>query len=169
MAAAFEKSPTNARFYLRQHGATKFSRLAPAIVVHDDTLDAMRQRFISELDLLIAVGGQAANKATSGTVAEIKLALSLQVPVLVVPQAGGDAADFVPLLAGHIKQAFNETSLADAVRQANERIAGLSPSALPGFADTDLPELVGDVIAKLMGAGIRRSRDAIDGAPGNDW
>jgi hypothetical protein len=167
--AAFEHSPTSARFYLRQRGTTKFSRTAPAIVVPGDTLEAMRRRFVSELDLLIAIGGEKAREPISGTIEEIKLAISQQIPVLIVPQAGGDAARFAPELATHVKQAFCDASLADMICRANATIAGMSPGELLGFATAGLPELVGDVIAHLMGAAIRRPRDALDQAPGSDW
>jgi phosphoglycolate phosphatase len=95
VVAAFEHNPTSARFYLRRRGTTAFSRTAPAIVVSGDTLEAMRQRFVSELDLLIAIGGRKFDtEQTSGMIEEIKLAIHQHVPVLIVPQAGGDAARF---------------------------------------------------------------------------
>ena len=76
VVSAFEQNPTLARFYLRNRGTTVFSRAAPAIVVREDTLEAMRERFISELDLLIAVGGERTDEPTSGTIQEIELAMS---------------------------------------------------------------------------------------------
>jgi hypothetical protein len=169
VVAAFEQNPTLARFYLRRRGTTAFSRTAPAIVVPGDTLDAMRERFVSELDLLIAIGGEATSEATSGTVGEIKLAISRQVPVLIVPQAGGDAAQFAPELEGHVRQAFPDAPLANAICRANATIAGMSLDDLLGFAATGLPELAGDIVAQLMGAAFKRPRDALDGAPGDDW
>jgi hypothetical protein len=47
----------------------------------------MRQRFVSELDLLVAVGGEKTGERISGTIEEIKLAMSQQIPVQIVPQA----------------------------------------------------------------------------------
>jgi hypothetical protein len=64
---------------------------------------------------------------------------------------------------------FTDPSLVNAICRANATIAGMSPDELLGFAGSGLPELVGDVIAQLMGAAIRRPRDALDGAPGSDW
>ncbi len=124
VVAAFEHSPTSARFYLRQRGTTKFSRTAPAIVVPGDTLQAMRQRFVSELDLLIAIGGGNGREPSSGTIEEIKLAISQQIPVLIVPQAGGDAAHFAPQLASLVRQAFSDAPLADVICKANATILG---------------------------------------------
>jgi len=169
VVGAFDHSPTSARFYLRRRGTTRFSRTAPAIVVPGDTLEQMRERFISELDLLVAIGGQKTSESTSGTIQEIKLAISQKVPVLIVPQAGGDAALFAPELETQVKLAFPDARLVDKICRANAIIAEMSPDDLLGFAATGLPELVGDVIAQLMGAAIRRPRDAFDGAPGSDW
>lgn len=129
----------------------------------------MRERFISELDLLVAVGGQKTSESTSGTIQEIKLAISQKVPVLIVPQAGGDAASFAPELETQVKLAFPDAPLVDEICRANAIIAEKSPDDLLAFARAGLPELVGDVIAQLMGAAIRRPRDALDGAPGSDW
>ncbi len=169
VVAAFEQNPTSARFYLRRRGTTAFSRTAPAIVVPGDTLEAMRERFVSELDLLIAMGGQQTAEPMSGTIQEIKLAINQRIPVLIVPQAGGDAARFAPELEAHVRQAFMDASFADAICQANAKVAGLSPEELLGFAVIGFPELIGDLIARLMGAAIKRPRDALEGAPGNDW
>ncbi len=169
VTAAFEKNPTSARFYLRKRGTTKFSRLAPAIVVHGDTLEDMRARFVSELDLLIAVGGQKTQEVTSGTAAEIKLALDNQVPVLIFPQAGGDAACFAPELAAHVRGAFADKAMADAVCKANARIAAVPGEDLAGFMENELPDLTTDLIAQMMGTQTNRPRDAIDQGPGSDW
>jgi hypothetical protein len=169
VGAAFNENPTLARFYLRQQGTTAFSRTAPAIVVREDTLEAMRERFVSELDLLIAVGGENTGEPTSGTIQEIELATSRQIPVLVVPQASGDAARFAPQLEGRVREAFPTASLVNAIRGANATIAAKSPNDLLSFATNGLAELVSDIIAQLMGAAIRRPRDALDGAPGDDW
>jgi hypothetical protein len=169
VGAAFNQNPTLARFYLRRQGTTAFSRTAPAIVVREDTLEAMRERFVSELDLLIAVGGENTGEPTSGTIQEIELATSRQIPVLVVPQASGDAARFAPQLEGRVREAFPTASLVNAIRGANATIAAKSPNDLLSFATNGLAELVSDIIAQLMGAAIRRPRDALDGAPGDDW
>ena len=169
VTAAFEQNPTSARFYLRKRGTTKFSRLAPAIVVRGDALEDMRERFVSELDLLIALGGQKTREATSGTVAEIKLALGNQVPVLIFPQAGGDAAGFAPELVSQARNAFVDASMADALSKANAKIAAVPVEDLPGFMESDLPILAAELIAQMMGAAIKRARDFIDRGPGSDW
>jgi hypothetical protein len=169
VAAAFDQNPTSARFYFRKGGESRYTRTAPAVVVPSAALEAMRERFISELDLLIAMGGRRTKEPTSGTVLEIKLALKQQVPVLIVPQAGGDAAGFAGELEASVRRAFTDASMADAICQANATIAKLSPSDLLTFAATDFPKMVGDLIARLMGAAMRRPRDALEGAPGSDW
>ncbi len=129
----------------------------------------MRQRFTSELDLLIAAGGEKTSESTSGTIEEIKLAISKQVPVLIVPQAGGDAASFVPELEKYVRAAFADTSLAEAICTANAKIAAVSRDELLGFAVTEFPDLVNDLVARLMGAAMNRPRDALVGGPGSDW
>jgi phosphoglycolate phosphatase-like HAD superfamily hydrolase len=169
VSAAFEQRPTSARFYLRSRGTSTFSRTAPAIVVPGDSLADMRQRFLSELDLLIAAGGERTSEPTSGTIEEIKLAISKQVPVLIVPQAGGDAASFVPELERYVRAAFADTSLAEAICTANAKIAAVSRDELLGFAVTGFPDLVNDLVARLMGAAMNRPRDALVGGPGSDW
>jgi predicted polyphosphate/ATP-dependent NAD kinase len=129
----------------------------------------MRERFVSELDLLIAVGGQKTQEATSGTVVEIKLALDKQVPVLIIPQAGGDASGFAPELASHARNAFVDASMADAICEANAKIASVPAEDLTGFMENDLPILAGDLVAQMMGAATKRARDYIDRGPGSDW
>ena len=93
--------------------------------------------------------------------------------MLVVPQAGGDAAGFAPKLEARVKEAFPTASTAPLVNMilgANATITAKSPDDLLSFAGSGLPELVSDIIAKLMGAAIRRDpRDRLREAPGDDW
>ncbi len=57
VGAAFEENPAAARLYLRCGGGKSYNSAAPAIVVPGDDYQAMRQRFIGELALLIAIAG----------------------------------------------------------------------------------------------------------------
>ena len=80
--------------------------------------------------------------------------------------SGKEVSD--PQLEGRVREAFPTASLVSAIRGANATIAAKSPNDLLSFATNGLAELVSDIIAQLMGAAIRRPRDALDGAPGDD-
>jgi hypothetical protein len=87
---AFQKNPTAARFYLRRRGSSQYSCTAPAVIIPGDDFGPMRERFIGELDLLVAIGGD--DQGAGGTETEIDLALKRSIPVVILRQGDGAAA-----------------------------------------------------------------------------
>jgi hypothetical protein len=158
--AAFNVNPSLARFYLRpKSGPSSYERTAPAIIVPGDTYEQVRQRFIGELSLLVALGGVSFAKQTQpGTVAEIELAIEKRVPVLLIPQVGGHVFDYRQTFLDRIGSAYGDPKLIDAVRAANQKIWDLNPGELRDFAQGDMTSLIEDVIAEAAGARVRYER-----------
>jgi phosphoglycolate phosphatase len=156
VSAAFGVAPDRARFYLRSRGGTYYSGTAPAIVVSETSgpagiYDAMRERFVSELSLLIAYGGTPpAEGRTSGTVAEIERALDLGIPVLIIPQAGGHVAAYRPTLLQAIDRSYSDRALARQVRLLNEEIATVAAENLNDYARGELPEGIDELMRVLF-------------------
>lgn len=159
VSAAFNVNPSLARFYLRKSGTSSYERTAPAIIVPGDTYEPMRERFIGELSLLVALGGVGLAKQTQpGTVAEIELAMEKRVPVLLIPQAGGHVFDYRQTFLDRIGSAYGDPKLIDAVRAANQKIWALNPGELRAFAQSDMTSLIEDMIAEAAGARVRYER-----------
>jgi phosphoglycolate phosphatase len=155
VAAAFDVNPSLSRFYLRKSGTSSYERTAPAIIVPGETYGPMRERFIGELSLLVALGGVGrANETQPGTIAEIELALSRRVPVILIPQAGGHVFDYRPGFLERLGAAYRDASLAASVRAANEKIWSLGAAELVAFAQGDMVTLLEDVIADAAGAAV---------------
>jgi hypothetical protein len=158
VSAAFSEDPLRARFYLRKAGKSVYNRTAPAIVVpsHDESFGAMRQRFVLELSLLVALGGvnyQAGIR--SGAIEEIELALKHQIPTILIPQAGGHVYEYQQQFLGRIGAAYPDP-LAAFIRAANEKVWALSAPELEGSSAGDrMVSLFEDVIYKAVGAAIR--------------
>jgi len=153
VSAAFGVAPQCARFYLRTHGGTKYTGTAPAIVVSSgpnavlDVYSSMRTRFISELSLLVACGGTARSDGRkSGTILEIEMAMDKQIPVLIVPQVGGEAAAYRDTFLHNIDRVYPDSILAREIRSINERMSVVPASEMASFAQSDLTE----AIQKLM-------------------
>ena len=149
--AAFEENPNAARFYLRKRGTSKFSRTAPAIVVPGDDYAAMRERFIDELNLLVAIGGDA-HGATSGTETEIDMALNSSIPVIIIKQAGGSAARRKPEMMRSLAEPYADRTLAAMIRKVNEDLDTVAPDALPSYVGTTLIDQIEDLVALSMGS-----------------
>ena len=158
--AAFEADPSSARFYLRKRGTSHYSRTAPAIIVTEATLEAMRDRFIPECDLLFAAGGDSTDKNASGTIAEIKRAAELQIPVLILKQAGGDAAAYAQEYVASIDGNYPDRGFAAEIKRANSALHAQPVEQLENFFASELPELIENLIAAFIGSTTRRPRPA---------
>lgn len=156
VSAAFDVDPMRARFYLRKSGTSTYGRTAPAVIVSGDTYTPMRERFINELSLLIAMGGvNWDNEIQLGVIEEIELAFSQQIPIVLLPQAGGHVFDYHQRFLERIDSTYKDSSLADSIRSANEKVWALSASALIDFGDGDMVLLLEDLISDAVGATIR--------------
>ena len=156
---AFEENPNAARFYLRRRGSSQFSRTAPAVVVPGEDFAAMRERFISELDLLVAIGGDTAGVETSGTETEIDMALARSIPVVILKQAGGNAARRKPAMMGSLSKSYADPELAEMVRKLNEELDAVAPEELPGYFSGRLIDRIEDLIAASVGSSGQRAAD----------
>jgi phosphoglycolate phosphatase len=153
--AAFSVRPSCARFYFRRGGGRSYRRLAPAIVVEDSSYAEMRRRFIGELSVLIAMGGYRLDCDPGGVEDEITLATELGVPVLLIPQAGGDVAALWSAFMERIDSRYPDVGLAGAIRKANVECAKVVVAELQVFIQCRLPELVEDVLEALIESGIQ--------------
>jgi HAD superfamily hydrolase (TIGR01549 family) len=173
VSAAFEAMPLRARFYLRTGGGTKYASTAPAIVVasgsdpNHDVYEPMRKRFISELSLLIAYGStERADGRTPGAILEIEMAMSKQIPVLIVPQVGGAVAEYREKFLQGIDRAYPDPMLAKEIRALNLRIGDLPAAELTSFARSDLPEAIHELMRRLARCSLQVGRrEAIS----TDW
>ncbi|MDI3561352.1 HAD hydrolase-like protein [Bradyrhizobium sp. Arg816] len=164
--AAFEGNANAARFYLRRRGSTQFSRTAPAVVVSDEgagRADAdfgrMRERFISELDILVAMGGSSRDGGPSGTEIEINMALERSIPVVILKQAGGIAAQCKAKMMANLGVTYSDPKVASLVRKVNEELDAVGPAALPAHVDNILVNQIEDLIAVSIGSEGRRAGD----------
>jgi phosphoglycolate phosphatase-like HAD superfamily hydrolase len=153
---AFSVSPSSARFYLRRRGTSSFSRTAPAVIVPGDSLEAMRERFIPECDLLLAVAGRARPGERSGTLLEIERAMKLQIPVLILKQAGGDAGAYADTFLNSIKAIYDDKHLASRIEHANVQLHEIPATNLNAFCSAQLPDVIEDLIAEYMGSSTPR-------------
>ena len=119
----------------------------------------MRKQFIGELDLLIAIGGDARATEESGTEIEIGMALERSTPIIILKQAGGNAARRKPEMMRSLSQAYADPTLAAMVRKVNEELDAVAPEALPAYVSTTLVAQIEDLIALLMGAAEQRAAD----------
>lgn len=156
---AFEKNPNAARFYLRRRGRTQFSRTAPAVVVPGEDFAAMRERFISELDLLIAIGGDSTGVETSGTETEIDMALARSIPVIILNQAGGTAARRKSAMINSLSQYYVDDGIAKMVRDLNEELDALPLDHLLGYFDSILIDRIENLLAASVGTFGQRAAD----------
>jgi len=167
--AAFEQNPNAARFYLRKRGSSKFSRTAPALVVPGEDFAAMRDRFIGELDLLVAIGGDSPGPEESGTEAEIGMALARSIPVVILTQGGGNAARRKPAMMSNLSQSYADPKLAALVGKLNEDLDAVAPEALPGYVSSTLIDRIEDLIAATMGTSEQRAADDGNVAAQRRW
>ncbi|MBR0974634.1 HAD hydrolase-like protein [Bradyrhizobium japonicum] len=164
--AAFEENPSAARFYLRKRGSSQFSRTAPAVVVSDGDagrpdgeFGRMRERFVSELDVLVVMGGPSREGKPSGTETEINMALDRSIPVVILKQAGGSAARRKAEMMGNLGVTYSDPKVASLVRKVNEELDAVAPGALPAYVDTTLVDQIEDLIAVSIGSEGRRAGD----------
>jgi NAD-dependent SIR2 family protein deacetylase len=155
--AAFEENSNAARFYLRRRGSSQFRRTAPAVVVPDE--GPMRDRFIGELDLLVAIGGQSRDDEKSGTEIEIEMALDRSIPVVILRQAGGSAAQRKPEMMSSLAAKYPDPKVAALVRKVNEDLDAVAPEALRNYVESVLIDRIEDLIAVSIGSDNRRAGD----------
>ena len=164
--AAFKVAPTGARFYLRLRGGTTYRRTAPAIVVGSEDIDEMRKIFIPEVSTLVAMGGRPTSPAqVSGTIQEIEMALSLGIPVLLLPQVGGDVAVHYERLRAIMNSAYKDEPLRCIVGKANDDLRAVGPDELLTHARTILGDQIESILSTLMGAAMAIHR----GASASEW
>ena len=173
VSRAFEEAPMRARFYLRTRGGTDYDSTAPAIVVPPDAgagqnvYAAMRQRYISELSLLIAYGSPARSDGRkSGTIEEIEMAMAKHIPVLIIPQVGGEVCVYRETFMQAIDRSYPDAALAREIRELNEEISKVSPEKFVEFARGDLVEGIQMLMRELMRCSLQvGKREAIS----TDW
>jgi len=164
---AFEADPLAARFYLRRRGTSQFSRLAPAVIVSDDSLEEMRARFIPECDLLFAIGGDAAaetGQPLSGTVSEIERARKLGIPVLILKQAGGAAGAYADRYLSQVDASYADKALAQRISSVNGSLHAVLPEELSAYFRSTLPEAIESLVAETFGS-FTKQQGARDGLP----
>jgi len=166
--AAFELDPNSARFYLRKRGKSQFSRTAPAVVVPGEDFAPMRERFIGELDLLVAMGGDSSEEP-SGTGVEIDMALARFAPVIILSQAGGNAAKRKPGFMRDLSQSYGDPKLAGAIRKLNEDLDSVTAEALPGYFSEAMVDRIEDLLLTSMSTSERRSTDDENVADLRKW
>lgn len=158
--AAFKVNPLGTRFYLRQGGGTKYKGTAPAIVVPDDRdkgedkYASIRERFISEITILIALGGRNEENRESGVIKEIKLATQKQIPVIIVPQAGGAAKEYWKHYLDRIDGAYPDTELAKRIKETNKVIEKQTPSQLLGSARHEFLDHIHKLMVTMVGSSL---------------
>lgn len=116
----------------------------------------MRERFINEISLLIAMGGvDWGSQVQQGVIEEVELALSRKIPIVLLPQAGGHVFDYHQRFLKRIDSTYNDSSLANSIRSANEKVWAMSASNLIAFSDGDMALLLEDLISDAVGASMR--------------
>jgi len=155
--AAFQKNPAGARFYLRRRGSSQYSRTAPAVIIPGDDFGAMRERFIGELDLLVAIGGD--EPGAGGTETEIDMALKRSIPVIILRQGGGAAARRKPAMMQALSETYSDPKLAVMIRKLNEELDMVAPDALPGYVRGTLIHQIEDLIAVSLSTFEQRAAD----------
>jgi len=159
--SAFKENPGAARFYLRKAGHSEFSRTAPAVVVPSEDFGPMRERFIEEIDLLVAVGGQPRDGEKTGTEIEIDMALERKIPVIILKQAGGSAAQRKPEMMMNLAATYSDPKVAALVRQVNQELDAVAPGALPSYVDSVLIDQIDDLIAMSVGSEGSNNGDSV--------
>ena len=144
--AAFSIQSSSAQFYFRHGGGRSYRRMAPAIIVDGTDYTAMRDRFIGELSLLIAIGGYRVEGDHGGVEEEIRLAASLGIPVLLFPQAGGDVARVLESLKADLHTSYPGDILWPAVKRANDECAAVPADKLLDFIRGDLSRVIEEVL-----------------------
>lgn len=152
VSAAFAENPMLARFYMRRTGTSAYERTAPAIIVPGDDYRPMRERFLSELGLLVALGGVATAKEPQGTIVEVEMALARHVPVVLVPQAGGHVGAWRQAFLERLDTAYPDDKIRRAVREANETIWALPAARLVEAQDSAVVDVIEDLLVRSYGA-----------------
>lgn len=171
VSAAFKQNPKLARFYLRMKKDKKsdYGRTAPVIVVEGDTFEKMRKRFVPEASLLFAIGGKVYDETKPGVIAEIEMAMDRMIPVILVPQAGGDVTQYKDEFLSRVNATYQDPELARAVGDANAKVWKVPAEELNNFAAEELPKLIEDVIAVAMGASVPWSGGASEMGEIEKW
>ena len=136
VAAASETHPERARFYLRRNSSAPVPREAASIIVNTDGYTDVRRRFISEVEILIAMGGIGHSGPISGVRDEITLATGIGLPVILFPQFSGYVKDNYAQLSNLISSACADYRLRAAVVEINDKIFRLPIGQLQVWATT---------------------------------
>lgn len=161
---AFQIAPKLARFYIRKGGGVKYSRRAPALVSDDGTYASMRAKFIPELSALIGIGGGKEIDGASGTVEEIRLAIRLNIPVLLFPSAGGHVERDYEDLVREISASYGDEELRKAIREFNDLAQSIAPQNLVQFVRQSLAMHIERVLRAFISAAthIDRPKSAME-------
>ncbi len=151
--AAFEVQPIGTGFVLRKGGDRNFPRVAPVEVVTSPEYGEMRARFVSQLNLLIAIGGRV--QKDSGVLAEIALALERKVPVLLVPQFGGVCAMHHRELMNRFTQVFGGGDLLRQIVHLNANIASMSVEQLMLYVANECSADIEQLLMSWAGSNVK--------------
>lgn len=147
--SAFETEPTLARCYLRR-SSKQISRQIPVHIVSGEDYSSMRKFLIGEANIAIALGGEP--RSNSGVIEEIDLALNRQIPVLLVPQAGGTVHELAKTFSTKIVAFYRDESFRSVLKQANEEIASIPAANLNAFARSRFSQIIEEVLLAHMGS-----------------
>ncbi len=159
--SAFEADALLGRFYLRKGGSKgTYQRTAPVVIVAgvgSDPYDAVRTRFIGELNILLAIGGRGSDLTGSAVIDEVERAVHRGVPVLIFPQAGGLTAAYRDQFLSQVGTAYTDARLVQAVRAANEAIGAVPGADLVAWVRRNLVGQVRIVVNALAQAAVDTS------------
>lgn len=135
---AYKVSPSNSRFYIRRGGGRKYQGKAMAIAVDGDDYQTMREVFIGELNLLIAVAGEyESSYEKCGTVDEILRAMKIGIPVILFPQFGGAINKYYEALFEQIKISYS-SKLRDELIKIHEVISPMNKDDFSNYLKHNL-------------------------------
>jgi HAD superfamily hydrolase (TIGR01549 family) len=149
VAKAYEEDRRAARYYMRKHGATRGSRLAPTIFFSVDTLDEVRQKLLQSSHVVVAIGGASRRGSESGTVTEVRMALNMGRPVILFPQGGGDVAKCYDELI-MMSRSLIDPHLRDEVIRVNQSISTMDRTQVLAFVEHDFLPSVRSLVRNAM-------------------
>jgi hypothetical protein len=127
-------------------------------VVPREGFGPVRERFIGEIDLLVAIGGQPRDGEKTGTEIEIDMALERSIPVIILKQAGGSAAQRKSQMMTNL---YSDPKVAALVRKVNQELDAVAPEALLSYVDSVLIDQIDDLIAVSAGSEGSNNGDSV--------
>ena len=166
---AFKANRKLARFYLRSHGTTNASRLAPAIYVQGNKLQEVRERLIGAAHVLVAIGGDKDSATDSGTINEVKMAIKHGLPILLFTQGGGNIAQCYDELIDFVKSNIPDLKLRNVIVSYNEKIKNLTADDLIKFVDSEFIEAISTLVSLTFTSKDSRTFDESNEKANTDW